>query len=270
MQYCVLRTALAVSAGLWATTAAAETATTAASSIDAAAQESAKAADSQWEVSFTPYAWIAGMKGHMDIPGTSDDVKIDTSFTDLLKVLNFGFMGAVDARHGPLVLIGDMMYFNAGQDVDGIASLGLVDGKVDMKMLIASAAAGYRVVDKGPMFIDLFAGGRVASLDLDVKLTGPSRTIKTGTSPSSISPLVGGRVRVPLGKDWGFALYGDASGLFHTSAIKGQLIGTIQYDISRRWRLAAGYRYLWVHQNKNDVELNLGMRGPIIGFTYRF
>lgn len=259
MKIRVLRTTLLLGAGFWATAAAAET----------AAPEPASTADSEWDISFTPYAWIAGMKGHADIPGTADDVKIDTSFTDLLKVLNFGFMGAIDARHDRLVLIGDVMYFNAGQDLDGVASLGLVDGKVDMKMLIASGAAGYRVVDKGPMFVDLFAGGRLASLDVDLKLTGPGQTFKTGVSPSSVSPMVGGRVHVPLGKDWGFALYGDASGLFHTSAVKGQMIGTVQYDFSRRWRLAAGYRYMWVHHSKDDVELDLGMRGPIIGFAYK-
>jgi opacity protein-like surface antigen len=65
-------------------------------------------------------------------------------------------------------------------------------------------------------------------------------------------------------------LYGDLGGFGVTADLSWQLMGTVQYSLSDQWRLAAGWRHVSVHQDKNDFDVKLKMSGPILGFSYRF
>jgi hypothetical protein len=48
-------------------------------------------------------------------------------------------------------------------------------------------------------------------------------------------------------------------------------LGTIQYDLSDRWRLLAGWRHFYAKQTtKNDFDVRVKLDGPILGVTYRF
>ena len=55
-----------------------------------------------------------------------------------------------------------------------------------------------------------------------------------------------------------------------TSNKTWQLMGTVQYDISDHWRLAAGYRHVSVDFDKNNFHADLALSGPIFGASYRF
>ncbi len=219
----------------------------------------------EWEVSFTPYLWLAGIKGDIGIP-RGEEVEIDKSFTDTLSDLKFAFMGALDVKHGRVVALVDVIYLNVGSDVEGIRDPQFFEGQVDSSVFVSTAALGYRVVDKGPMFVDLLAGARFVSLKADVELTGPLTTRERDASKSNVAALVGGRVRVPLAKNLGAALYGDVG----TGSVKWQLLGTVQWDISRHWRLAAGYRHMSIDHDKENFSLDMSLSGPIVGVSYRF
>ena len=60
----------------------------------------ARAADAtgapHWEWSFTPYLWAQSIDGDVTAGGTTVDV--DVPFKDIAKMLNFGLMGALEAR----------------------------------------------------------------------------------------------------------------------------------------------------------------------------
>ena len=218
-----------------------------------------------WDVSFTPYLWVAGTKGDIGIP-RGEGVEVDKSFADVLGNLKFAFMGALDVRHGRVIAITDIMYLSVGAEAEGIRDPQFLEGEIDTSVFLGTAAVGYRVVDKGPLFVDLFAGGRLASLKAKVELTGPLQTRERKESATKVSALVGGRVRVPLGKSWGLALYSDVG----SGAVKWQAIGTAQYDISRHWRLAAGYRHMSINYSKRDLDIDIALSGPIVGVTYKF
>ena len=226
--------------------------------------------DSGWEISFTPYLWMSGVHGEVDVSGEAEDIDFDKSFTDLLKDFQFGYMGSFNARKGRLVFMTDLLYFHMETDVGGLSSLDLVDGEIDQKVLVGTALAGYRVVDKGPLYFDVLAGLRHGSLDVEVDLDGPLRSVERDASESKVSPVLGARLNVPLGDKWGMLFYGDASSLFTDSAIKWQLLSTIHYDISHRWRIGAGYRYMKIRASKGDIDLDMSMNGPILAFTHKF
>ncbi|TMJ14837.1 MAG: hypothetical protein E6G94_08595 [Alphaproteobacteria bacterium] len=226
-------------------------------------------APSSWEVEITPYFWLAGMKGDLDIPVGSGNVDFDNSFSDVLGKLKFVFMGAVDVRHGRFVAMADTIYLNLGVEAKGIHDPQFVTGRLDSKLFFSTLSGGYRIVDKGPFFVDLVAGLRYITIDNDLRLQGPVKTREGKASGSDLAPLVGARMRVPLGKDWGLVLYGDTGG-FASSDIKWQLIGTVQWDISRHWRAIAGYRHMDIHHRRDDQDFNIALTGPLLGFSYRF
>jgi hypothetical protein len=178
-------------------------------------------------------------------------------------------MGAMDVNRGRFVMLSDLMYLSVGAKAESIRNPAFFSGKVDASVLLASAAVGYRVVDKGPMFLDLVVGGRVLALDVDLELDGPLNTYRANPSPTNVSPFVGGRVRLPVSDKWAVGLYGDVGGLVNDTDVKWQLLGTVQYDISRRWRMIAGYRHMSINHSKRDLKFDVNLSGPILGFSYK-
>ena len=223
--------------------------------------------NSDWGVQFTPYLWMAGINGDVGIPRNNDEVEVDRSFSDILGDLKFAFMGTLDANYRRFVVHTDLIYLNLGANVERVDSLIFTEGEVDMKMTLATGALGYRVVDQGPMFIDLYAGGRLVSLDVDLALEGPLQTREASASPSNVSPLIGGKARFPLGERWALALLGDIG---FDSDVKWQLAGTVQYQLGDHWRAGVGYRHLALHHDKENAEFDLALSGPLIAFTYIF
>ena len=275
--------------GLWATAAAAqasdepaaigtqiaaESAAVAAESMETSSAEAPATSEDTssdgWNVSFTPYLWVAGTSGEIGVPQDGEEIEIDKSFADVLGSLKFAFMGALDVNRDRFVMISDLMYLSVSAKAESIRDPAFLSGKVDASVLLASAAAGYRLVDKGPLFLDVFLGGRVFALDVDLKLSGPQNTYSASKSPTNVSPFIGSRVRLPVGEKWALGLYGDVGGLVNDTDVKWQLLGTVQYDISSHWRMVAGYRYMSVHHKKRDLDFDVNLSGPILGFTYKF
>ena len=218
-------------------------------------------------VEFTPYLWLAGVKGDIAIPRNDSEAEVDKSFGDILGDLKFAFMGTLDLRYRRFVAHTDLIYLNLGADIERADSLIFTEGEVDLKQLIATAALGYRVIDRGPLFVDIYAGGRLVSLDADLKLVGPLQTREASASPSNISPLVGGKARFPLSARWALALQGDIG---FDSDVKWQLAGSVQYQLGNHWRMGAGYRHLQLHHDTEESEFDIAFSGPLLAFTYIF
>lgn len=251
-------------------TSAASAASAAAGSaaIAIAAQDSDDPTTKNWEVAFTPYLWVAGVNGDIGVP-RGESVEIDKSFSDTLSDLKFAFLGALDVRRGRFVGLTDVIYLSVGAEAEGIRDPQFLEGEIDSSVFMGTGAVGYRVVDKGPLFVDVFAGGRVVKLKARVELEGPLQTREREASATNVAPLVGARVRVPLGAKWGLALYSDGS-FTKSSIVKWQAIGTVQHELSRHWRLVAGYRYMSIDHSKRNLDFDVSLSGPIVGVTYRF
>lgn len=235
--------------------------------IDAQADVATDNSDDDVSVEFTPYLWLAGVKGDIAIPRNDSEAEVDKSFGDILGDLKFAFMGTLDLRYRRFVAHTDLIYLNLGADIERVDSLVFTEGEIDQKLLVVTGALGYRVVDRGPMHVDLYAGGRLVSLDADLKLVGPLQTREASASPSNISPLVGGKARFPLSDRWALALQGDIG---FDSDVKWQLAGSVQYQLGNHWRMGAGYRHLQLHHDTEKSEFDIAFSGPLLAFTYIF
>jgi hypothetical protein len=77
---------------------------------------------------------------------------------------------------------------------------------VDTKVWISTHPPATGVVDEGPMFVDILAGARVASIDVEVDLTGPLQTIERTAPKPSLGPSLRRAYTSPLGSGgpWAF------------------------------------------------------------------
>jgi hypothetical protein len=223
----------------------------------------------RWEFTIAPYLWASSMKADISTP-QGENVQVDESFTKILSAIKFAFMGAFDARKGRFVTVHDLIFLHTGSSTKGSIGPGLVEADADLRTIVVTSVAGYRVVDKGPMFVDLMAGARLTSMRTELGLTGPLRSVERENSKTKIGPVIAGRVRVPFNEKWGAALYGDVGGFGIVADISWELIGTVQYDISSHWRLGAGWRHLVAKQDKNDFDADLKLSGPFLTAAYRF
>lgn len=239
---------------------------------EGADQEATAEGDEQggWEVSVMPYLWMAGMKGTVGIPRTSGEIDVDQSFADTVSNLNFAFMSTLEARHDRLVLLGDVLYLSVGSEISGSRDPQLVTGEVDAGTLVASAAAGYRVLDHGPMFVDLFAGARLISLDVETELTGPLATRSASADATTVAPMVGARMHAPLAPRLTLGLYGDVGGIVDGADVKWQLMADLQYSLGDSWTLFGGYRYMAINHNTPRFDYDIDMSGPMLGASRKF
>lgn len=239
------------------------------SSAGQAISTSADGSQDDWEVTITPYVWATGLTLDVDTP-QGEQVELDDSFTDILDNLKFTGMGALEARHGRLILISDLIFLSTGSSEEGDFGPGLVEVDGDTRTIISSNLVGYRVVDQAGLALDVMAGIRISSLKVELELFGPLQTVERESSETKVGPLIASRFHMPLGEKWAAALYGDLGGFGVTSDLSWQLLGTIQYEISDHWSAGAGWRHFAAKQDTDGFDIDLTMSGPFLAFRYRF
>ena len=222
-----------------------------------------------WSFAFTPYLWAASTHAKIKTP-QGETIRVRQSFRDLLSDLKFAAMGTFEARRHRFVVVSDLIYLHLGAGASGQLGPIPLKSDVDLKLLSSTNMVGYRVVDKGPMFLDLLAGVRFTRQQLDIGLTIANLEFGRDFNKTSVGPVFASRFRAPLSGRWGAALYGDIGGFGVSSNFSWQLMGTVQYDLSSHWRLAAGWRHFSVHDERRGFDVHLGFDGPVVGVTYRF
>jgi hypothetical protein len=214
---------------------------------------------------------MAGLKGDMGVVSAIQPVAVDLSFGTILKHLKFAAMGSFDARKDRLVLSGDLLYLklSASDNID-IREIDFLDAKLKSTTFITTLTAGYRAVDQGPLFVDVFAGGRIDSMKTGLDLNGPTRSFSGSKRATWFDPIIGVRFEAPLGPGWTVRTYGDIGGFGVGSHSTWQLRGEIHYDVSQHWALTAGWRHLKINYDHNGYVFDAAMDGPILGAIYRF
>jgi hypothetical protein len=221
----------------------------------------------KWEFATIGYVWFAGAWGETDVIGPVPPVGLKLPFGTVLKGLKFAFMGAAEARHDRFVALGDLTFIHleAKKGID-IRDRDFLDAELDSRTAEVTLLGGYRVVNEGPVTVDLLAGGRVNFFKTTLQLEGPNRSAEGSVKQTWFDPLVGARAIAPLGGKWSLALYGDIGGFGIGSDLTWQGIATVNYQISRKMSLGAGWRHFKVNYDHGDFLYNVYQTGPIITF----
>ena len=226
---------------------------------------------SEWQFSAQPYLWMSGMKGDMGVVEQVEPVGVDLSFIDIVGAMKFALMGNFEARKGRFVASADALFLSMGaSDNIEIREVDFLDVELDTRTFIATMAAGYRAVDQPGVSLDVLAGPRIYSMKTSLDLEGPNRSFSGSKTETWVDPVIAVRFDAALSENWSVRAYGDVGGFGIASDHTWQLSGAVDYRISRRWSLSAGWRHLDIDFDHNGFVFDAAMSGPILGAIYRF
>jgi hypothetical protein len=231
--------------------------------------------DRNWAVQITPYLWAAGIDGDVSPFKAAPTISIEKSFSDVLDDLNFGGFVNLYARYDKFIFNGDVMYVDT-TDSKVIGSLPLLgptpglSADVDTVQFTSTLEAGYRVYESPQVTFDVLGGARIWSIsnDVTVKYAGFSRS--HGEDFSWVDPVIGARAFVNLSDRFSFLFQGDIGGFGVGSDFTWQALATVNYNLTDKWTLSAGYKALSVDYDSDGHVFDTTLSGPVVGATFRF
>jgi hypothetical protein len=229
--------------------------------------EGSTAPSREWEFALVGYAWLAGAEGETDVIGPAEPVGLDLSFGDVLDSLKFVLMGAAEARRDRLVILGDLTFIHleANKGID-IREQDFLDAELDSRTAEVTLLGGYRVADKGPVAVDLLAGGRLNHFKGSLLLEGPNRSAEGSIKENWFDLLIAARVQAPLSGKFSLSAYGDIGGFGIGSDLTWQATATVSYRINRRMDAGLGWRHFKVNYDHGDFLYDVAQSGPILVF----
>ncbi len=228
----------------------------------------ASAQGSGWSFALSPYLWAPGITSSVETRwGT---VEVDKSSRDVLSKLDFAFMGAFEARTGRWGLIADLFYADLSQSRATPLGLLFSRAQVETEATALSAYAAYRIHEDDRTSVDLLAGLRVNSLDVDLSLSpGLLRGQRIGVSETWVDPLIAGRVRFAITDHWFATAFADVGG-FDGSDFTWQVFASLGYQFDDRWSVQGGWRHFVIDKEIDGRDVDTDFNGPLLGFTVRF
>lgn len=261
--------------------------TTLASALVALIPATAAAQDSEWEFGLGIYGWFPDISGTTSFP-VGEDRDILIPIDDVLDNLDFTFQGNFDARKGRWGIFTDVIYLDLGDQNENTREGTVGDMElpvdvtlgvgIDVKSLLWTTSAYYRVVDQGGTTLDVMAGVRYTDVEQNLgwTVTGninnnplPGRMGTAEVGEDLWDLIVGARGKWAFGTEerWFVPWYGD--------------IGTGDSDFT--WQVAAGvgYAFNWGevaavwrvldYDLPTDAAIgDLEFSGPSVGVAFRW
>ena len=245
----------------------------------AATAQTTAAQTGGWQFELTPYIWAAGMKGDVQ-SGPLPKISVDVGFSDVVDVLDFGLMGAFEARKGRWGMLFDAIYMKlsmggtASRTGPGpIGATATANAHLEMKQTLLAGAAAYRAVE-GRSPVDLIGGLRYvklqASADINASFFAQTGTVSRSGDKDWVDPYIGVRIQHPIADRWTLVGYGDIGGFGVGSDFTWQAIVGVNYDFSKSVSGKLGYRYLAVDYDKDGFLYDMDSYGAYLGVGIRF
>jgi len=224
--------------------------------------------DGGWHVGITPYLWFAGVHGTAGALG--HDASVHATFGDIFDYLNIGAMGVVETRYNRVLMPLDFMWMklsdNKAIPLDDPEAASI---KAKMTETMLAPKIGYRVADGKKVKVDALFGIRYWHLSTSLNLQPTQIAGGFSQSANWVDAVAGGRITTILSRKAFVTVLGDAGG--GSARSDYQVAGFLGYQISRRWVLLAGYRYLSVDYRPNgraQFVYDVNMPGVVIGATF--
>jgi hypothetical protein len=241
-----------------------------------------------WEFGLSIYGWFPDLSGRTSFTPPQGDGEFTVEIGDILDNLKFTFQGSFDARKGNWGLFTDVIYMDLDKSKSNIKDgvIGPRDlpyeitgsASFDMKSLIWTTAAYYRMFEERSSSFDLLVGVRYADVEQSLKwqiegdieaspFPGPEGEAKL--DGDSLDAIIGIRGRFFLGQSdkWFFPYYADIG--TGDSNFTWQAAAGIGYAFN--WGEIAGvWRYLDYDQPEGKPLADLNFSGPAVGAVLRW
>ena len=208
----------------------------------------------------TIYLWGAGISGNATLgTKTVPTAPVDVDFDDIIDDLAAGFQMHYEGVGERWGIGGDFTYVKL-EDTNDAGVSGTVESTLTELFGLYRASQA----------IDLLAGVRIASVDMNVK--GPAGFAEVEGDRSLTDIFGGARARLPLSDSVLFVLRGDI-GTGDSDLVWNALLG-IDWHMSDSIALRGGYRWLDYEIDKDDSKidssLDMTMSGPFLGIGFQW
>jgi hypothetical protein len=225
----------------------------------------ALAHSAEWDHTMLIYLLGAGLDGKSQVGAIEAD--IDQSFSDILEHLDVGGMGTYRASGEIWTHTIDAIYTG----LSGNAPLG-PNGRfgAEVDQLIASYDIGYRLAER----VEVVAGVRYNSIDVDLAVTTFAGTMRTSGDKDWLDPYIGARSIIPFNDTFGLTLHADVGGFGIGSDLAWQAVVWLNWNMSKTFFGAIGYRILDTDYEDSSgnrfFKFDVAIHGPGLGFGWRF
>ncbi len=220
-----------------------------------------------WQFQVVPYLWATSLDGRVGVGDRSADV--NASFSNILDHLHFALMGMGDATwNNKIVLLTDAVYtdLRGYHATPGPLFLGV---NPNQKLFLLTPEGGYRILDDRKGYLDIVGGIRYWHLTTDLQFQpGLLPGTEVQGTRGWVDGIFGLRGKVYLSDKLWATGYGDLGG--GGSNFTYQIIGNAGIDLHKHYALTLGYRYLNVDYNKDHFLFDMGLKGPVFGFAFKF
>ena len=213
-----------------------------------------------WEYTVTPYIWAPALDMNLDV-GPNPPVSGDIS---MLDVLDGALLLQGQARRGRWSFLGEFNYLNLSDNF-GIAP---TDPRAEwrLKGTMVSLAAGYAVYDRDNTRVEAIGGVRAWDLETSTEVSD----LRASRTSTFVDPMVGIRVETPLGESFHFHGLANIGGSNFGSDRQVEAIAQVNWPWTDRTSLSAGYRYLSLDFDEDQVLIDATMEGPFIAVSFDF
>ena len=225
---------------------------------------------SGWEHRVAIYGWLASLDGTFTyaLPG-EDSVESDASLIDSLDGV---FMGAYELRKDKWSFLADAMYL--GMSGEETVAEDILRGKLattvaqEFDAWILSFYGGYNLIDTGSAKLDIIAGMRYFSLDVDATIDFPILDpIPLSPSFELYDALIGVKGSFDINENW------YIPHIFDIGAGDSDLTWQAQASIGYRFGwgdVLATYRYVHYEQDGLGLVEDFDLYGPKVGVVFHF
>jgi len=233
----------------------------------------------EWNFRISPYFWFLSFKGTIYRPLVpvqtpeleKNEYEIDLSFKEVAAHLKFAVMAAGEYRHNRFVT-----QFNVASvilDGEGVTPLDYViqDIYLHFGYVSGDLTAGHHFIMNEKF--ELAAMGGLKYIHFDIKGSA-SLLGKIDFSGERnflwMDPIFGFRFKYKPYKRLEIATYSDIGGFLIGDELNYQMIGTVNYIVSKWFLVSLGYRHWALDVNKGEAIYNGTVSGAIIRLGFQF
>ncbi len=224
---------------------------------------------SAWEQQFVLYGWLPSFNGDLtfDIPGEGSKDSDFSAIDDLDAV----FMASYEVRKDKWSFLTDVIYLGmSGGETQGVGTSLVTGFEHDLTAWLLSFYGGYNVMDEGSSKLDIIAGMRYFSLDVDAIINLPGDRlplIYMSPSVEVYDAVIGVKGTYDINENWYIPYLFD--------------IGAGDSDLTWQGQASIGYRFGWgdvlatyryIHYEKDGLRLieDFDLYGPKVGVVFHF
>jgi len=232
----------------------------------------------RWRTTFTPLLWLANNSTSISYGDRSRNFTLRAA--DALGNLEAGGTFRLGVSNDEWGAFADLFFIGLG-DTSNVGPLGNIPLRTEVDNTVWQVAGTYRVVDKDNFDLDVLAGVRGYSIDVDVTVqpfTGPAgvlafpgRSLSRGLS--FVDPIIGGMAKWELSDKWAVDFYGDIGGFGAGSDFTYRLGTGFDYSFNDHVSARAGYTVVDFDYSTGSgfdrLRYETTLYGPNLGLQFK-